>query len=80
MQIQNKRRDIFSHQSYPKDELIRFIVKDGKIIFPSFSYAGRGYYIKKDKVAEALKGKTFERILKRPLSDEEKKGILGYGQ
>lgn len=78
MQIQNKRTDIVTREALPIEELVRFIVKDGKIILPALSYEGRGYYIKKGSIELAIKRKVFERLLKRPLKEEEKESLLDY--
>lgn len=78
MQIQNKRTDIVTREALPIEELVRFIVKDGKITLPALSYEGRGYYIKKGSIELAIKRKVFERLLKRPLKEEEKESLLDY--
>ena len=78
MQIQNKRRDIVSRESFPKEELIRFTVKDDTLIFPSTSYDGRGYYIKRGSVQNALKKGVFQKVMKRNLRPEELKEIEKY--
>ena len=70
MQIVNKRKDIASGESFPKEELLRFTVTNGKL---SLSPLGRGYYLRKDVASLdlALRKKKFVRILRRDITAEE---------
>ena len=78
MQIQNKRTDIASHESFDIEELLKFAIKDGKLILPVHSYDGRCYYVKYDHIEDGIKRKSFDRILKRPLTEEEKETLQKY--
>ena len=70
MRRENARTDIASRSPFPREELLRFTVKDGCL---SLVPGGRGYYLKKDlaSLEAAIKRKAFERILHRPLLEEE---------
>ena len=74
MKIENDRTDIASRKQYPKSQLLRLVVKEGRLLLdPNGELPGRGYYLKKDAASLelALKKKAFQRILHRPLDDEE---------
>ena len=74
MQINLPRTDIASRKAYPKQQLLRLVVAAGKLTIDSQgNLPGRGYYLKKDAASleTAIKKKAFERILRRPLSEEE---------
>ena len=74
MKRENDRTDIASRKQYPKSQLLRFIVKEGRLLLdPNGELPGRGYYLKKDiaSLELALKKKAFQRILHRPLDEEE---------
>ena len=50
MRKENKRTDILSRSSYPKDELFRIVIVHRLAIFDStYKMAGRGLYLHKDK-------------------------------
>ena len=71
------RRDIVSRVSYPKEELLRFVLRDGKIVYdPSASLPGRGFYLAKENVEKAMDGKAFSRAVHRNISPDEAKEAL----
>ncbi len=78
MQIQNKRTDIVSRESFNVEELLRFAIKDGQLILPVSSYNGRCYYVKYDHIEDGIRNKKFDRIFKRPLTEEEKEVLRKY--
>lgn len=68
------RMDISTRNVYPMTELLRFVIKDGMLTLDASHQAkGRGYYLYPSKASyqTALKKKCFERILHRPLKEEE---------
>ncbi len=69
------RKDVSDGKRYPKAELRRFVVKEGKLLYdPEQRLPGRGYYLSKG--SDPVKAeKAFRRILRRELSEEEKDGI-----
>lgn len=69
------RKDVSDGKRYPKAELRRFVVKEGKLLSdPEQRLPGRGYYLSKG--SDPVKAeKAFRRILRRELSDEEKDGL-----
>ena len=74
MKRENDRTDIATYQRYPKSELLRFVVREGRLLLdPNGELPGRGYYLKKspESLQLALKKKAFQRILHRPLDEEE---------
>ena len=59
------RMDILSRSSFPKEELIRLVKVDNKLVIDiENKLPGRGYYIKKDKstLAKAKKKDALKRI------------------
>ena len=66
------RKDVSDGKRYPKAELRRFVVKEGKLLYdPEQRLPGRGYYLSKG--SDPVKAeKAFRRILRRELSEEEK--------
>ena len=71
MQKVHTRRDIATKLSYPKEELVRFTINDGKIVLGRDD--GRGYYLLRSEEALrlAIAKKAFTRILHREISEEE---------
>lgn len=69
------RKDVSDGKRYPKAELRRFVVKEGKLLYdPEQRLPGRGYYLSKG--SDPVKAeKAFRRILRRELSEEEKHGL-----
>ena len=69
------RKDVSDGKRYPKAELRRFVVKEGKLLYdPEQRLPGRGYYLSKG--SDPVKAeKAFRRILLRELSEEEKDGL-----
>lgn len=69
------RKDVSDGKRYPKAELRRFVVKEGKLLSdPEQRLPGRGYYLSKG--SDPVKAeKAFRRILRRELSEEEKDGL-----
>lgn len=69
------RKDVSDGRRYPKAELRRFVVKEGKLLYdPEQRLPGRGYYLSKG--SDPVKAeKAFRRILRRELSEEEKDGL-----
>ena len=69
------RKDVSDGKCYPKAELRRFVVKEGKLLYdPEQRLPGRGYYLSKG--SDPVKAeKAFRRILRRELSEEEKDGL-----
>lgn len=69
------RKDVSDGKRYPKAELRRFVVKEGKLLYdPEQRLPGRGYYLSKE--SDPVKAeKAFRRILRRELSEEEKDGL-----
>ena len=79
MQIENPRMDFASRQRFPKSEMLRLLRVDGRLVIDrDFNQPGRGYYLHKDGESFLLakRKKAFERLLHRPLTDEEEKAIL----
>ena len=74
MRIVNDRTDIFSRKRYPRETLLRFVVKDEKLILDmQGNLKGRGVYLKKGSGKDAIKKRAFNHFLHRPLSLEEEK-------
>lgn len=72
MKVENTRMDILSRKPYSREELIRFVIKDNNLIIDSNdSLPGRGVYLLKGKGAEAIRKKTFNSFLHRPLNEKE---------
>lgn len=71
MQRKNPRTDIVSRKPYPKEELIRFSLVNGSLAL--LSNPGRGFYLCKDgsTLELGLKKKVFDRVLNRPIKEEE---------
>lgn len=74
MKRENDRTDIASYVRYPKSMLLRLVVRQGRLTLDlQGNLPGRGFYLKKDlnSLETALKKKAFQRILHRPLNEEE---------
>jgi len=77
MKIENPRLDIVSHKSYRKDELIRLVKKDGKILIDETqTMSGRGVYIHKDEVTIKKCSKAIARHLGVEPSEEDISNLL----
>ena len=72
MQKVHTRLDIASKATYPKEEMIRFVISSSKGIELDES-GGRGYYLHKEKgILEAPSTKkAFIRLLHRELNEAE---------
>jgi predicted RNA-binding protein YlxR (DUF448 family) len=76
MKKQSERTDIVSRIAYPRETLLRFVLKDDKLILDKEkSLPGRGVYLKKGSGKDAIKKASFNRYLHRPLSKEEEELI-----
>ncbi|MCR5693201.1 MAG: DUF448 domain-containing protein [Bacilli bacterium] len=76
MKKQSERTDIVSRTIYPRETLLRFVIKDEKLILDKEkSLPGRGVYLKKGNGKDAIKKASFNRYLHRPLSKEEEELI-----
>lgn len=67
------RRCIGCRQSFPQDTLIRFTVRgDGIVADTDKKNEGRGFYLCRDRgcVEKAIKGKSFNRILRSKVDTE----------
>lgn len=72
-----ERTDIVTRKSFPKEELLRFVVRDGKLHYdPSGKAAGRGFYLHPESRDKALDGKAFSRALRHHVSPEEAKEAI----
>ena len=72
MKIINERTDILTRKAYPREELSRFIAKEGTLVYDrTGKLPGRGVYLAKGHGAEAIRLKAFLRYLHRPLNKEE---------
>ena len=73
------RRCIGCMESKEKSALLRFVVRDGKIVPDAAArLPGRGFYLDPDEACfrKALKRKAFQRILKREFNDEAAEALL----
>ena len=76
MKKQSERTDIVSRTFYPRETLLRFVIKDEQLILDKEqSLPGRGVYLKKGNGKDAIKKSSFNRHLHRPLSKEEEELI-----
>ena len=76
MKKQSERTDIVSRTIYPRETLLRFVLKDDKLILDKEkSLPGRGVYLKKGSGKDAIKKASFNHYLHRPLSKEEEELI-----
>ena len=69
MQVSNPRFDIATRKPYPKEELLRLGVEQGRLVISP--KGGRGFYLHRDHLDLALKSKAFQRYLHRPLDESE---------
>ena len=71
MKRENPRQDIVSRQSFPREELVRFVIVLGELRL--MESGGRGRYIHKDRksLETAIRKHVFERFLHRPLNEAE---------
>ena len=70
--------DIASRQLFPKGELLRLVCKDGVLVLDlQGDLPGRGFYLHKSQESFDLakRKKVFERLLHRPLREEEEASI-----
>ena len=72
MKIVNDRTDIVSRKSFPRETLLRLVIKDDKLILDEEkTLKGRGVYLKKGSGKDAIKKASLNRYLHRPISKEE---------
>ena len=72
-----ERTDIVTRKPFPKEELLRFVVRDGKPHYdPSGTASGRGVYVHPDSRLQAEDGKAFSRALRHYVSPEEAKEAI----
>ena len=72
MKIVNDRTDIVSRKRFPRETLLRLVIKDDKLILDEGkTLKGRGVYLKKGSGKDAIKKRAFNHFLHRPLSLEE---------
>ena len=77
MKVENTRMDILSRKPYPREELIRFVIKDNNLVIDNDKkLPGRGVYMKKGNGKDAIRKKTFNSFLHRPLNKDEKELLL----
>jgi predicted RNA-binding protein YlxR (DUF448 family) len=78
----NERSSFLSRKKHPRSSLVRFVVIEGKITLdPTNSLRGRGAYLLKSEILEALDKHAFERTFKKSLTEQEKEEIQkGYGK
>ncbi|MBQ9457333.1 MAG: YlxR family protein [Bacilli bacterium] len=69
MQVENPRFDIATRTPYPKAELIRLGVENGRLVLSP--KGGRGFYLHPKHLDLAIKNKAFQRYLHRPLEEDE---------
>ena len=68
----NDRTDIVSRKRFPRETLLRLVIKDDKLILDEEkTLKGRGVYLKKGSGKDAIKKRAFNHFLHRPLSLEE---------
>ena len=72
MKIVNDRTDIVSRKCFPRETLLRLVIKDDKLILDGKkTLKGRGVYLKKGSGKDAVKKGSLNRYLHRPISKEE---------
>lgn len=72
MKIINDRTDIVSRKRFPRETLLRLVIKDEKLILDEEkTLKGRGVYLKKGSGKDAIKKGSLSRYLHRPISKEE---------
>lgn len=72
MKVVNNRMDILSRKSYPREELLRFVILDNTLTLDDkANKPGRGVYLLKGKGKEAVRKKVFNSFLHRPLNEKE---------
>lgn len=72
MKIINDRTDIVSRERFPRETLLRLVIRDDKIILDEGkTLKGRGVYLKKGSGKDAIKKGSLNRYLHRPISKEE---------
>ena len=79
MQIRNPRLDVLTRSRKEKSSLLRLVFANGTLtVDVNQTLPGRGFYIQKDKATFLLpkSQKSLERILRRPLTEEETAAIL----
>ena len=72
MKKPSERTDIVSRIAYPRETLLRFVIKEGSLFLDKEkNLPGRGVYLKRGSGKDAIKKGSFNRYLHRPLSKEE---------
>jgi predicted RNA-binding protein YlxR (DUF448 family) len=75
MQHLNERTSFYSHQRFPRQNGLRFVRKEGKVVLDSTgTLPGRGAYLLKEEVPLALEEHAFSRAFHcavSPLEEEE---------
>lgn len=72
----NERSSFLSKKKCPRSSLLRFVRIDGKIVSdPTNRLGGRGAYLLKEEIDEALASHAFEKTFKVALSEQEREEI-----
>jgi predicted RNA-binding protein YlxR (DUF448 family) len=70
------RTSFYSRKRFPKETLLRFVRKDGKLVIdPSGKLPGRGAYLSPDEVVLALKEHAFVKAFHYSVSLGEEEAI-----
>jgi len=76
MQILNAREDFLTRALHPKKALLRFVLVKGELVLDEAQILkGRGFYLEKSEIPEALAKKAFNRALHRALSEKEEEAL-----
>jgi predicted RNA-binding protein YlxR (DUF448 family) len=76
MRILNAREDLLTRARHPKKEMLRFVLAKGALVIDEAQILkGRGFYLQKSELTEALEKKAFNRALHRPLSEKEEEAL-----
>ena len=68
----NDRTDIVSRKRFPRETLLRLVIKDERLILDEEkTLKGRGVYLEKGSGKDAIKKGSLNRYLHRPISKEE---------
>jgi predicted RNA-binding protein YlxR (DUF448 family) len=78
----NERSDFLSKKRCPRSSLVRFAVIDGHLTVDAGNeLGGRGAYLLKEEILEALANHAFEKTFKKSLTEQEKEEIKAvYGK